>query len=257
MQHWTRSWNGEREVWVPIRPSDTDPLIGGDSLGRALSQPGGAAGYGGGTRFESWNSGAPSASVDSGTVVVPREYIQSPLTGGPTVGVVTGGAIVVSEVDRERARAARERRVRLNAVYDVVPDVIASINAANAGDFVQGVALMRRAALQNPDALVGERTPLDLLIERDPGFAQRVRWSLAAYQNPPSGTVGDADALFMVAALSAALNQHEVARASVEAAIVREPDRVSTQGLRQALRDQVLVDEAQGGQPGVEWAPTR
>lgn len=131
---------------------------------------------------------------------------------------------------------------RINTAYDVSPDFHASIDAAAQGEFSTAIFAMRRAAGVNPGALVGTQSTIAPTLAEDLAAAQRVRFALQTFQNPPQRVVSEADAKFMVAALHGALGDRPSAAAAARSALAAGDASLSTMLLDRAIRGERLDD---------------
>lgn len=139
------------------------------------------------------------------------------------------------EIEREAKRAERALLAKVNPHYDVVPDFAVAVTASANSDFSEAIGAMRRAALVNPEALVGSQTRVARDIAADPDRAQRVRYALNVFQNPPRRVVSEADAQFMVAAFSAALGDESAATQAIQTAKMTGDQSASTELLSRAI----------------------
>ena len=156
-------------------------------------------------------------------------------------------------VNAQRQQAAADRRAQLNRVYDVVPDVKASVHATLRGEYAAAVTAMRRAASQNADGLVAGSSRGAVLAEQlagDRTLAQHAAYALNVFDNPPrsgdrGGTgISEQDARFMQAALRAILAGtdqqqagplREAALDALEQGRRAGDSRISTRNLVEAL----------------------
>lgn len=139
------------------------------------------------------------------------------------------------EVQREAQRAERALLAKVNPHYDVVPDFATAVGAAAGSEYSEAISAMRRAALVNPEALVGAQTKIARDIASDPDRAQRVRYALGVFQNPPRRVVSEADAHFMVAAFTAALGDDSGAAMAIDQARQAGDRSASTELLSRAI----------------------
>lgn len=124
---------------------------------------------------------------------------------------------------------------KVNTAFDVVPLFSQAVNGANRGDFSASIYSMRRAAGVNPAGLFGSQSRIARIMAEDSGWAKEVRQARAVFENPPERVVSEADAAFMVAALSAALGEPERAKTSIAQARQVGDLHSSTELLRRAL----------------------
>jgi hypothetical protein len=139
---------------------------------------------------------------------------------------------------------------RINHTYDVSPDFTSSLDGAIVGDFSASIYAMRRAAGTNPAALVSRGSRLADSLRADPNLNQRTMYVRQVFSNPPTRIVSEADAAFMVGALSAAVGDAELAEQSLAAAQAAGDTSPSTDLLRRAIRGEQLT-------PNGPWVPGR
>lgn len=163
---------------------------------------------------------------------VPLETVYATAIANPPT---TPAPAINPEIEREAKRAERALLAKVNPHYDVVPDFAVAVSAAASSDYSEAIGAMRRAALVNPEALVGAQTRLARDIAADPDRAQRVRYALNVFQNPPRRVVSEADAQFMVAAFSAALGNDDAAAQAIQTAKMTGDRSASTELLSRAI----------------------
>lgn len=157
------------------------------------------------------------------------------------------------EIQREAQRAERALLAKVNPHYDVVPDFATAVGAAANSEYSEAISAMRRAAMVNPEALVGPQTKIARDIASDPDRAQRVRYALGVFQNPPRRVVSEADAHFMVAAFTAALGDDYAAASAIDQARQAGDRSASTELLSRAI----ATDEIKNRGAWVSGAPLK
>lgn len=140
-----------------------------------------------------------------------------------------------SERQLEAQRAERALLARVNTSYDVWPDVGEALSATARSNFGTAVNALRRAAMNNPDAVVSPTGQFAKALAVDQDLAQRARYALNVYTDPPRRVLNEADAKFMVAALSGALGKTTEAREAVRAAKAAGDSTSSTELLARSL----------------------
>lgn len=159
-------------------------------------------------------------------------------------------AVVNDQPTLEARRAESRMLARINRTYDVSPDFGAALDGASQGDFSAAIYAMRRAAGVNPAAMVGADSRVARALRDDRDLAQRAAYVRQVFQNPPQRVVSEADASFMVGAISAAMGEYAAAEQSLLAAQAAGDTSVSTELLRRAVRGDNL-------DPNGPWVPGR
>jgi hypothetical protein len=144
----------------------------------------------------------PSPSAD---VLVP-----APRTAGAGAPATALASASAARAHLARALAATERR-----------------------DYPGAVSAMRQAVESSPGAFAGSPP----LAAADPALSQRLGAALAVYGNPPRKAVGEADARFMVAALSGAAGRRGDALAAATSAIASGDRSPGALALQRSLRE--------------------
>jgi hypothetical protein len=190
---------------------------------------------------------SPSSTtfVTGGTYTIPS----LPVIGNAVVlgGVQSAPATPAPDansVSAEQRRADARLLSRINPHYDALPDFDSAVQAAAVGDYTASIYAMRRAAGVNPAALMGAGTPVSTAIRVDQTVAQNARYARQVFENPPQGVVSEADAHFMVGALSAALGDNQTADAELGAAQAAGDISASTELLRRAVQGDNLDPNA-------------
>jgi hypothetical protein len=145
-----------------------------------------------------------------------------------------------ADAQAEARRAEDRTLARVNTRYDVARDFDAAVEGAIGGEFSASIYAMRRAAGVNPGALAGTDSPVARAVAADGELAQKVRYARQVFMSPPERVVSEADARFMVAALSAALGERDMARDAVRRAKDSGDAAASTELLRRALEGEPL-----------------
>jgi hypothetical protein len=231
----------------------------------SIGMPIGGFGTLGGCGMEPWSAfstGYAGPGWDATTVVIvePRTYVYQPNLGAdvwrlecsPCVGAsVVGDRFTIRGFEDvpeawgpagvpERPCVDARLLSRVNPAYDVQPDFTAAVDAAVNGEYGTAIYTMRRAAEVNPAALVGPGSRAGQTAGANADMIQRVRYALGVFQNPPARVVSDADAQFMVGALSAALGDTDTADRALEDAVGAGDASASTALLRLAVRGERL-----------------
>jgi hypothetical protein len=146
-------------------------------------------------------------------------------------------------IDRARARAAIDRRVELNRLVNIEPDLRAGLElmTGSSGEprdrFARAIAHLRKAALQSPDALVLTVGAGRAWVSADRDRAQRVRFAMDVAAAPPRGSLSATDAQFARAVWSSLAGDRAGALVSIRAALSGGDERSSTRALAEALVD--------------------
>jgi hypothetical protein len=220
--------------------------------------------------YTTFTYGGPAWDVSSLAIIDSRPIVYEPCLGadvwrfdgapcaiGPVYAtdtfVVPGfdtpaATTVVRTVEPVELRVDARLLSRVNTAYDVRPDFAVALDAAVNGEYSAAISAMRRAAGVNPNALVGTDSAAGRHAATSVETAQRARYALNVFRNPPTRVVSEADARFMSGAFSAILGDIETARVELEAALAAGDSSASTALLTLAVRGEKL--ESRG-----PWVP--
>jgi hypothetical protein len=172
------------------------------------------------------------------------------ITTPPTDAAI---ATAARDAERERQRLEAAKVGRTNPRYDIAPDFFVSIDSTRSGEYSLAVNAMRRAAMVNAGALVRPDGNVARALRNEPELQQRARYALSVFRSPPLRVVSDADARFMVAALSTALGETDAAREAIRGAVNASDTQSSTTYLQNALNDPSVT----APNPWIDGAPLK
>lgn len=120
------------------------------------------------------------------------------------------------------------------AAVDPAAEFEEAVYSTMRGNYQTAIEATRQAVLDAPDSFAPGQTDLDRY------QLQRATWALTVYRNPPRAAVGDKDAAFMVAAISALSGDHATALDSANQARELGDDHPATL----QLIEQLAMEEA-------------